>query len=514
MAATRYIQPGGSRAVKSYDANDPRTGFLQEANPPQVPDRDRRIPPKLNDERGSIWPSTRLFSWYEEGLIFLQGPVEDFEIEAMLKTDGKIKAVEEVLTLPIRGAKWVIEANGASKEVMDYVHELLTATPDQGGMQTPLTNVVASTAMAQLYRASCFEKVYKLNDDGLVIYDKIAYRPPTTCYLARLASTAELRGFLQWTWVDIASFEKIYIPAAKAFTYLHGTHRDPVQGTSEMDVCLREFRTKQKLRFLWAAYMENQVTPKAVGTVPSGDQQEAADLANKAASLRGGDAIGLTQGQTLVPFNPSFDAGAVFAQAIAYCDEEIYASVLANFLALATASGVRGGGGSYALSLSQTDFYLQSRWAVLGEIGDAITHQLIAPMVKWNFGHAAKVPKFRFVALAPTSNITEAMVQIITALAAVTGSPGSPPPLAASFIDQIETTVGSQFGLNEDDLRADVVSHRAELEKMYAQKPVGPPPNQLDAATDVLATHTANALKQRRHANDKPLPTPDPTAGH
>jgi hypothetical protein len=375
-------------------------------------------------------------------------------------------------------------------------------------MSTTLTQVIASAAMACLYRASCFEKVFRLNDDGLVIYDKIAYRPPTTCYLARLATTAELRGFLQWTWVDIASFEKIYIPAAKAFTYLHGTHRDPIQGTSEMDVCHREFATKQKLRFLWNAYMENQVTPKAVGTVPSGDQQEAADLATKAASLRGGDAIGLTQGQTLAAFSPNFDAGAVFAQAIAYCDEEIYASVLANFLALATASGVRGGGGSYALSLSQTDFYLQSRWAVLGEIGEAITQQIIAPMVKWNFGHQTKVPRFKFVALAPTANITEGMIQIVTALAAVTGSPGQPPPLPASFLDQVINLTGSQFGLNEDELRADIVKHRAVLDKTYAQKPAGPPPNQLDATTDVLA----NALK-KRHPNDKPLPTPDPTAG-
>lgn len=506
MPSTRYI----SLAPKSYDASDPRTGYVQELNPPQVPDRDRRIPAPLEEERGSIWPSTRLFSWYEQGLIFLQGPVEDFEIDAMIRTDGKIGAVEQVLTLPIRGAKWVIEANGASKEVLDYAHELLTATPDQGGMSTPLTQVIASAAMACLYRASCFEKVFRLNDAGLVIYDKIAYRPPTTCYLARLATTAELRGFLQWTWVDIASFEKIYIPAAKAFTYLHGTHRDPVQGTSDMDVCHREFATKQKLRFLWDAYMENQVTPKGVGTVPSGDQQEAADLANKVASLRGGDAIGLTQGQTLAAFGPNFDAGAVFAQAIAYCDEEIYSSVLANFLGLATASGVRGGGGSYALSLSQTDFYLQSRWAVLGEIGEAITQQVIAPMVKWNFGHQTKVPRFKFVALAPTSNITEAMVQIVTALAAVTGSPGAPPPIPPSFVDQLFNLVGSQFGLNEDELRVDIKKHRELLNSVYAKNPLGTPPNQLDATVDV----TANALKQRRHPNDKPLSTPDPTAGH
>ena len=506
MPRTSYILP----VPKNDAAGDPRTGYVQELKPPQVPDRDRRIPEPLTDERGSIWPSTRLFSWYEQGLIFLQGPVEDFEIDAMIKSDGKISAVEQVLTLPIRGAKYVIEANGASKEVLDYAHELLTATPDQGGMSTTLTQVIASAAMACLYRASCFEKVFKLNDDGLVIYDKIAYRPPTTCYLARLATTAELRGFLQWTWVDIASFEKIYIPAAKAFTYLHGTHRDPISGTSDMDVCRREYATKQKLRFLWNAYMENQVTPKAVGTVPSGDQQEAADLANKLASLRGGDAIGLTQGQTVIPFAPGFDAGAVFAQAIAYCDEEIYSSVLANFLALATASGVRGGGGSYALSLSQTDFYLQSRWAVLGEIGEAITQQVIAPMVKWNFGHQTKVPRFRFVALAPTSNITEAMVQIVTALAAVTGSPGMPPPLPASFEDQVVNFVGQQFGLNEDELRTDITAHRKTLDAIYRQSSApGRPPTNLDAAVDV----TANAVKQRRHPNDKPLSTPDPTAG-
>ena len=410
----------------TYLEMDKRTGYLQEANPPQIPDDRRAIPSLLAGERGSTWDSTRLFEWYEEGLIFLRGAVEDFEIEAMLRTDGHARAVEQVLTLPVRGARWEIEAGENDKGERDYAMDLLTRPGAEGGMQTPISNVIAQTCSAFLYRSSCFEKVFKLNDQGMVVYDKIAWRPPTTCYLARSATTAQLEGFLQWTWTNIASFQRIYIPSAKAFTYLHGTHRDPILGSSDIEVTYRSFQTKQKLRFLWAAYLENQVVPKIVATKSNGSEQSAADLARKAATLKGGGAIGIVEGDKLEAFESAQNGGAVFLQAITYLDDEMYASILANFLGLATATGVRGSSGGaigQSLSLSQTDFFLQNRHAAMTEMGDAITHQLVAPMIKWNFGAGASCPRFKFVSLAPTSNITEAAIQMV---ASVMGQPPVP----------------------------------------------------------------------------------------
>ena len=174
----------------SYLQMDPRTGYLQEANPPQIPDDQRSIPSALAGERGSLWDSTRLFEWYEQGLIFLRGPVEDYEIEGMLRTDGRARAVEQVLTLPIRGARWVIDAADGDSGERDFVMDLLTRPADEGGMKTPLTQVIAQTCSAYLYRSACFEKVFKLNGDGKVVYDRRAEVGEETA-AASMARTAE-----------------------------------------------------------------------------------------------------------------------------------------------------------------------------------------------------------------------------------------------------------------------------------------------------------------------------------
>jgi hypothetical protein len=480
-------------ASLAYIQNDPRSGLLQEANPPQIPDMDRRIQAALAGERGSTWSELRNFEWYESGLVFLKGPIQDFEIEGMLRSDGRGRAVEQALTLPIRGARYEIQPGKGDKGEAAFAEELLTLPAEQGGMRTPLADVISQAAMASLYRSACFEKVYKINDQGQVVYDKVAYRPPTSCYLARSAKTAHLEGFLQWTWTDIANFQRIYIPTAKSWIYLHGIHRDPIMGSSDIEVAYRAFQTKQKLRWLWAAYLEGFVMPRTKVNSGNDDVQLASALAARVAATRGGGVIGLTAGQDVQSLQPGSESvGQAFVQAISYCDEEMYSSILASFLGLGTASGVRGGGGSYALSLSQTDFYLQSRWAHLGEQGQSMTHGLIAPMIKWNFGHKAVCPKFKFVGLAPTENITEALIQMVSALVATPTAAGVEPPVPEEFNDELVGAVAGMFGFSGPKIHA-AIKAKAQRIAAAAKTPAEAANAPLHGAADVLTAAVAKA---------------------
>jgi hypothetical protein len=403
----------------------------------------------------------------------------------MLRADGRARAVEQALTLPIRGARWQIDPSPGDNGELAYTEQLLTETADMGGMRTPIQQVIASASSASLYRSSCFEKVYKINDGGQVVYDKIAYRPPTSCYLARSAKTAQLEGFLQWTWTDIASFERVYIPTAKSWVYIHGLHRDPIMGASDIEVCYRAFQTKQKLRWLWASYLESQVIPKALAQTNSDDLDRAAELAGKVASLRGGGTIGMVAGESVTPFEANVgNGGNTFAQAISYLDEEMYSSILASFLGLGTASGVRGGGGSYALSLSQTDFFLQSRRAVLDEMAESITHSLIAPMIRWNFGRRASVPKFKFVGMAPTENTTEAIVQMVSALVAAPTPAGGTPAVPEEFVDELVEMTAGMLGLNGPKVHDAVRTKKAAI---VAADPASAAASGIHAAADVAA---------------------------
>lgn len=466
----------------TYWSGDPRSGIGYELKPPAIPDGQRSIPAGLAGERGSTWDETRLFEWYENDLIFLRGPVQDFEIEAMLRTDGKARAVEQVLTLPIRGARYQIDKPDGDRGQHDLVMRALTLPADQGGMRTSLRQVLAQATSACLYRSSAFEKVFKIADDGRVVYDAVAYRPPTSVYLARNAKTAQLQGFLQWTWTDIARFERIYIPQAKSWIYIHGLHRDPILGSSDIEVCWRAFETKQKIRFLWNAFMENQVTPKAIAKKLTGDDPAgAAALARQVATLKGGGVVGITAADEVTPWDSQPQAASVFQQAVNYLDEEMYASVMANFLGLGTASGIRGGG-SFALSLSQTDFYLQSRQAVLDELAETVTHGLIAPLVRWNFGKDAAVPQFRYVGLAPTSNTTEAILQMVTALVATPPPPGGVSAVPQEFIDELVDTTAGQLGLDGNKVHEAIIERRGQLDSHPGVTPQTAP---VHAAVDV-----------------------------
>jgi hypothetical protein len=429
--------------------------------PPDPPAGTRKVPEGLKGEWGSGWDEQRLFAYFQDDLLFMRGPIEDYLIEGMLQVDGKARSIEQVLTLPVRGASWQIEPAEGDKGQCKWVTEMLTAPPSAGGMRTPIHQFIAQAASACLYRRAHFEKVITVQD-GMVVYADVAFRPATTCYLARSAWNASFQGFLQWTWLG-EDYLQIYIPAVKSFVYIHGQHRNPILGISDLDVAYVAFESKQKLRFLWSQFLENQTIPKAYTVHSTGDEVAAGNLARQVATLKGGGVVGLTAGQDVKAFESNGQGAAVFQAAINYLDSEMTSSVLASFLDLATAAAAHGTG-SYALSLSQTDFYLQSRQAVLREMEESITNHLIAPVIRWNFGKDAPCPRFRFGGLAPTSNTVADAMTLLTSLAQAQLQPGDINPLPQEFTDQLTVEVAKMINLpNPDKLRKAIDARHAAM---------------------------------------------------
>lgn len=491
MSAINYVAPG------SPNAN------IIVRRPPEPPDGTAVVPAWMVGEKGASWGEDRLFAFYENELIFMRGAVEDLDLEMMLRVDGKARSIEQVLTLPLRGAKWQIDPAKADAGEAEFTDKLLTTPASAGGMRTPIQMVIGQMTSACLFRQAFFEKVFRL-EDGKVVYDKLAFRPATTCYLARSARTAEQAGFLQWTWID-QTFQQIYVPFAKSFTFIHGLHRNPLLGITDLDVCYRAFDTKQKLRFLWSQFLENQTIPKALAKHSStGDEEGAGNLARKVATLKGGGVIGLMPGQDVEAFESNGKGAETFLQAIAYLDSEMSMSVLAGFMDL-TSAAVSRGVGSYALSLSATDFYLQGREAVLGEMGEAITNDVIAPMIRWNFGRKAAVPTFRFTDLASTTNTTEAVLSLLQAAAqAQPNKDGAPTVLPMEFVNELIEKVSGLLGLDVGVV-AKAVRDRTEQIRAGTTSPSTAASAPLHAAADVGAAALAEA--GGGHGNS------DPTSG-
>lgn len=426
-------------------------------------------------ELGSAWSDVdRLFAAYENGKVFTPA-WDDFErnIDRMLDRDGKARALEQVLTLPLTWAPTAIEPAAGDTGEAEFAREWLTKPATEGGMSTPLELVVAQMSSAVLYRRAFFEKVWRVTDDGHLVFDKIAYRPARTCQIIRDPDDWSFQGFRQrFRKGDDMVTEDI--PPSKAIVLIHGQHRDPLQGISDLKTAYACHESKQKVRFLWYQFLENQVIPKAIATTAAGNEQA---FAKKVATLKGGGVLGINENESVEKFESSGDGAAVFQAAMEYLDHEMFASCLAGFADLAGAAA--SGRGSFALSRDQSDFYLRSRRAALSEMGAVLTNYAVADLIRWNFGVGAKTPTFTFGDL----NGTDAAAAI-TMFQALTTAATPSPLIPREFTDMLAEKVAGYLGMDVDKVRAAIEN---------APTKVPGPVGQLSAGIDAAARLVAEA---------------------
>lgn len=192
---------------------------------------------------------SRVFGLYAGGDVFDYGEWSSRDVALMLKRDGQAAALEAVLTLPIRQASRAIEPAKHDSGEADLCHSVLFAPHTSGGMKTPLQDVVGQITSAQIYRKSFHELLWTIRDkDGAVALDEIAFRPTATCELKRNARTGRMDGFRQQVW-QLGGFTGspitaksgtlpgyVDIPRVKSLVHINGRHREPLTGTSELDL--------------------------------------------------------------------------------------------------------------------------------------------------------------------------------------------------------------------------------------------------------------------------------------
>lgn len=324
--------------------------------------------------------------------VFDYGDFESREIQEAIDRDGKVGALEQVLCLPLRMLAWTVEpADGDSGEA-ELIRQILETPANHGGMSTPMTDVIGQMTAAIANRKSYHEKVYRLGTGdlaGKVVLDQLGWRPPTTCRLLRDKKSGAFRGYEQ----DHPQKDlPVWIKTHRAFVYVHGKHRDPLRGVSDLTVAYWCYKTKQKLRFLWYQFLEGQSLPRTL--VKGDDQTEATNQAKRVATLKAAGVLGIDKRFEIETLESNGEGAREFKEALRWLDGEMSGSVLAGFTDLTSAASE--GRGSFALSKDQSDLFLVSRNAVAREMAACIDSYLIADLVKWNFGADAKAPHFKF----------------------------------------------------------------------------------------------------------------------
>jgi hypothetical protein len=449
----------------------------------------------------------RMFSYWGDGTVFDYSSWSEADMKQMILRDGQAAALEAVLTLPIRQADWSIMPTKGDKGEAEFVRSVLLQPSYAGGMKTPMQTVIGQATAAQIYKKAYFEKVFRIRpDDGMVVYDKLAYRPPSTCEVRRKATNAEFDGFRQQVWLfggllaDRSRHLKtpgyVDIPKHRSFVYINGKHREPLQGVSELDLCYWCYQTKMKILYLWYNFIEGQSLPKVI--VYAEDPGTAADHADDLAQLRSSGIVGW-------PYNPqgqkSFDlletsgvGASQFQDALSFLETWQTSSVLAGFTGLASLASL--GRGSLALSSDQSAFFLKSRQAITQEMATDFSTDVVAPLVAYNFGSDAAFPSFQFGPL-----IDDNATALTTMFQTLAVAPALQVP--SGIMDLITERIATVLDLDVDSVDAIIQDGaKQRSEQAVAQAPAGMPKQsaqQLGALTGGVNAATGivqNALKQ------------------
>jgi hypothetical protein len=382
------------------------------------------------------------------GLVYDYREPTVVQLQEMLDNDGKAKSLEQVLSMPIIGAGWhVVPGEGNDDhETAQWVEELLRKDTPSGGMKTPMETVIAQMTSAFTFRRSYHEKVFKQDENNQVVYDKVAFRPADTCTMLRHTKTGDLMGFNQWVWGQPL---QVPITVPYALVYVHGQHRNPIKGLSDLQVCYHNYRTKEKLKFLWYTYCETMSLPRTI-VLANGDSA-AKKAAQTIAALKNAGVAGIPKEWVteIIPLQPNSGGAREFQEAIAYLDSQSALSLLAGFTdltgrAMGTGTGMGSGTrGSYGLSQSQIAFFMTMLKAYATELATTVTQGLIQDLVRWNKGKTVQIPQFA-VGPLEEQDVTQAFGMLQT----IAQSPVMNVPI--EFVEQLTLLVADELGINTD----------------------------------------------------------------
>lgn len=476
----------------------------------------------INNEQGSQfgWFDRLLFG-YRDGLIFDYGDWEARDLYEMMQKDYKARQLENVLVLPVMSAeRQIIPGNAGGSDtatagkVCDWLTNYWETDAFAGGCKDPLHMIVDRMTTGFTYKRAYFEKVWTTGTgqfEGKTVYDKIAWRPQTTCRLMRHAKHGSFAGFEQEAYYVGPEITKghwpIQIPKKRAFVYIHGTRRDPLSGTSDMEIAYWAWKTKQKILFLWFQFLENVSLPRTV--VQANDIAVANQVARQIAKLKssgvipvavpnGVDSVGITQ------LDVSGKGAEQFMQAIQWLDNAGTSACLAGFLNLTDSA--TAGTGSYALSADASDFFLQMEEAKTREIEYSVRNDLFAPLVRANFGPTAPVPYYKFEPLndidkATSVDLLEKMVMARSASALIPDS----------FIGQLASLVANYIGLDGAQVEKDFAAAAAKAQlAAAAASAAGASPGGQGVAGMAGATQAAASAVQTGNVAKPPVKSSQP----
>lgn len=341
--------------------------------------------------------------------------------DKMRREDSQVGSVLRAVTLPIRGAEWMIDPASASDEVVELVaadlglpikgREPVSALRTKGRFQW--SEHLRMALLELVHGHSFFEQVYRPEGDRLRL-KKLAWRPARSISKINVARDGGLISIEQHGVKEPITVDRLvaYVTDREGGNWI---------GVSLLRTAYKNWLLKDRMLRAQALTVErNGLGVPVYEAAPYPDKadasgQEAWQKSEKDAGLRlakgfrAGEAAGasIPNGAKLTLMGvtgklPDTDAP------IRYHDEQIARAVLAHFLNLGTETG------SWALGSTFADFFTSSLNAVAEHIQDTTQAHVVEDLVDWNWGETEPAPRLVFKPIGSGGSLTaEALKSLI-----------------------------------------------------------------------------------------------------
>lgn len=329
---------------------------------------------------------------YNSDLIF---PKSTQVYDQMRRSDGQVAAVLQAMKLPIRSAKWYVEADkdaenaDLAEQIADFVQDNL-----MGGMKYSWDDHLREALTMLEFGFSIFEKVYRYDTwkgKQVVMLDK--YAPRTASSIWRFPQDEEYK-IVQVQQINYMTGQVVDIPIEKCRVYTYNREGENIVGQSVLRPAYKHWYIKDALYSIMSVGIEKALIGTPYATLPPGTSQEDRDrvlaLLN---AVRVSEESGFTiPDGVLVNVLEGKKSPIDALPFIEHHDTLIARSVLAQFINLGTMSSASGG--SYALGNTMVDMFVMGLEAIANYIQNEIQRD-IEQLVVWNFGEDAPIPKLK-----------------------------------------------------------------------------------------------------------------------
>jgi len=391
----------------------------------------------------------------------------------MQNTDGTIKAITRLFTMPIQSTKIKILAGENDKGEREFIENVLTKPEFVGGMSTPISFVIADMTRAIFEGFRLYEKVPQIIKEGKykgkIGWQKLATRDARTIDLC-VDKNGGFDGVHQ-TAVFGSHFVDVTIPKEKCILFTFQKEQHPLYGESILKTAYYHYDKKHKLYYL--AHKKAEIDAVGLKILKINKPTSETDITEAEEAV---DSIGVNSRVTLpsgfeLEVNRAPASGYDVLKLIEHHDAQIALSTLTQAMSLGTKSTYNYPYGSgYD---AQSMFIIQMLQNVMTTMEDTLNKWAIAPLVDWNFG-SGSYPKIKLMPLK--DEVNGKLIEVFEKLISKDPAGYVNPAFANALVKQVSEILGLEINsdIGTDALKAFESGKKEVFDKN--KKPAKPTP--------------------------------------